>query len=198
MKKTKFDRKDSFAGLIWFLLAFILYPIGSSEGYYSCKKNNNNKDAKKFVLYGIMGVIGIIGFVFVGFITNSYKEIILIVSISSFCFGGYKQLSLQKKLKNLNLVSKTSNENGIRKLEKPIYMMATKAFHDLGDISESVATLCIVHSEDNENFIGDWPGITALFGIKFPKNTTRKLTEDEEKSLSGSYDFRWGLTRSQK
>lgn len=35
------------------------------------------------------------------------------------------------------------------------YMMATQAIHRLGDISREEPDLCVIHSEDAENYIGN-------------------------------------------
>ena len=58
------------------------------------------------------------------------------------------------------------------------YMMATKAIHQLGDISSEIPDLCFIHSEDEENYIGNWV-IGVFTNVKFPKETTRELIKDE-------------------
>jgi len=59
------------------------------------------------------------------------------------------------------------------------YMMATKALHKLGDISRDEEDLCLINSEDNENYIGNWVTGFGFIEVKFPKKTTRPLTKDE-------------------
>ena len=59
------------------------------------------------------------------------------------------------------------------------YMMATKAFHLLGDISCETPSLCSVYGEDSENYIGAWVEGFGFFDVKFPKDTTRELTGEE-------------------
>jgi hypothetical protein len=59
------------------------------------------------------------------------------------------------------------------------YMMATKAIHKLGDISSDSPALCVIHSEDEENYIGNWVTGFGFIGVKFPKETTRELTQEE-------------------
>ena len=59
------------------------------------------------------------------------------------------------------------------------YMMATKAIHKMGDISKDELNLCHIHDEDEENYIGNWVTGYGFINVKFPKNTTRELTEDE-------------------
>ncbi len=65
-------------------------------------------------------------------------------------------------------------------------MMATKAIHHLGDISADKPTLCVVYGEDGENFIGEWAQGFGFADVKFPKSTTRPLTEAETEKLKGT------------
>jgi len=77
------------------------------------------------------------------------------------------------------------------------YMMATKAIHKLGDISSDKPDLCVISSEDDENYIGCWvtgPGFievgfieVGFFEIKFPKATTRELTPKEAEYYNSQY-----------
>ena len=59
------------------------------------------------------------------------------------------------------------------------YMMATKAIHMLGDISRDEEDLCLIHGKDPENYIGSWVTGFGFIDVKFPKKTTRELTQDE-------------------
>lgn len=67
------------------------------------------------------------------------------------------------------------------------YMIATKAIHKLGDISrdygeqleERGENLCYANKEDEENYIGSWVTGFGFIEVKFPKQTTRKLTQEE-------------------
>lgn len=68
---------------------------------------------------------------------------------------------------------------------KSRYMMATEAIHQLGDISSDEPDLCVVHDEDEENYIGNWVIGFGLGNVKFPKNTTRELTEEEKEHYYG-------------
>ncbi|MBI1975038.1 MAG: hypothetical protein HYS57_01605, partial [Parcubacteria group bacterium] len=65
------------------------------------------------------------------------------------------------------------------------YMMATKAIHKLGDISREEPDLCIIHSEDAENYIGNWVTGFGFIDVKFPKGTTRELTNEEKEKWNG-------------
>jgi len=67
----------------------------------------------------------------------------------------------------------------------PRYMMATKALHKLGDISRETPQLCDVYGQDKKNFIGSWVEGFGFFDVRFPKNTTRELTEEEKKKWDG-------------
>ena len=63
--------------------------------------------------------------------------------------------------------------------------MATKAVHKLGDISRNKPDLCIVHDEDEKNYIGNWVTGFGFINVKFPKNTTRELSEEEKERYHG-------------
>ena len=67
------------------------------------------------------------------------------------------------------------------------YMMATKAFHKLGDISSDVPDLCYIYGEDNDNYIGNWVTGLGFFDVKFPKDTTRPLTPEEIEKYNKLY-----------
>lgn len=64
-----------------------------------------------------------------------------------------------------------------RKFKK--YMMATKAIHNLGDISSSEPDLCFVYNESDTNYYGLWVSGFGFFDVVFPKSTTRELTPNE-------------------
>lgn len=68
---------------------------------------------------------------------------------------------------------------------EPKYMMATKAFHKLGEISSDEPDICIVNEEDSEHYIGNWVFGLGFFGVKFPKSSTRELTEAEAQKYDG-------------
>lgn len=60
------------------------------------------------------------------------------------------------------------------------YLMATKAVHLLGDLSEDEPKPCSVHAEDEENYYGMWVLGLGFVGVQFPKATTRPPTEEEK------------------
>lgn len=59
------------------------------------------------------------------------------------------------------------------------YMMATTAQHQLGDISSDDPDICHVHEETETDYIGSWVTGLGFINVKFPKETTRELTEEE-------------------
>ena len=61
----------------------------------------------------------------------------------------------------------------------PRHMMATTAIHQLGDISRDEPDLCVIEHEEGDNYIGAWVTGFGFFNVKFPKTTTRELTDDE-------------------
>lgn len=60
------------------------------------------------------------------------------------------------------------------------YMMATKASHGAGDISRDEPGLCVVDEEYDEHYVGEWVTGFGFINVKFPKATTRELTEAEK------------------
>lgn len=67
------------------------------------------------------------------------------------------------------------------------YMMATTAKHKLGDISRDEPALCYIGKEHGDNFIGNWVEGFGFIEVRFPKATTRLLTEDEKEQYRGKY-----------
>lgn len=60
------------------------------------------------------------------------------------------------------------------------HMIATTATHLMGDLSRKHADLCIITSDDGENWIGYWATGFRFMDVKFPKATTRELTDEEK------------------
>ena len=71
------------------------------------------------------------------------------------------------------------NEKIIKKYPYGFDMMATKAYHKLGDISSEKPDLCTVYSETENYYIGQWVTGLGFFNVHFPKDSTRELTESE-------------------
>lgn len=67
----------------------------------------------------------------------------------------------------------------------PRFMMATKAIHQLGDISRDKEDICRIEREDGSDFVGAWVTGFGFIDVKFPKATTRELTDDEVKHYDG-------------
>lgn len=69
------------------------------------------------------------------------------------------------------------------------YMMATKAFHKLGDISSDTPDLCYIKhtSIDEKYYIGSWVTGFGFINVKFPKESTRELTDEEIKYWNSKY-----------
>lgn len=71
------------------------------------------------------------------------------------------------------------------------YMIATTAIHKMGDISRPVDdgdysdNLCTIYHEDGENWIGMWVTGFGFADVKFPKTTTRELSQEEIKYFNG-------------
>ena len=65
------------------------------------------------------------------------------------------------------------------------YMMATKAYHQLGDISNETPDLCIITSEDKDNYYGSWKFGLGFMGVKFPKTSTHELSQEEKNRWNG-------------
>lgn len=67
----------------------------------------------------------------------------------------------------------------VERLVMPCYMMATKAIHQLGDISSDAPDLCYIREDDGDCYIGEWVTGFGLVNVRFPKETTKLLTEKE-------------------
>jgi len=79
-----------------------------------------------------------------------------------------------------------TNFDDIDKLPKiDKYLIGTTAIAKLGDISREfdkdclIENLCHVNREDDKNYYGMWITGFGFFNVKFPKETTRELTQEE-------------------
>jgi hypothetical protein len=54
-------------------------------------------------------------------------------------------------------------------------MLATKAYHKLGDISREKPSLCIVNEADEDNYYGQWESGFGFINVRFPKETTKEI-----------------------
>lgn len=75
-------------------------------------------------------------------------------------------------------------EHGVIRREFEKFKMATTAIHQLGDISSDEDDLCCVYAEDENNWYGQWVTGLGFFDVRFPKSTTRDLTEKETEKYS--------------
>ena len=75
-------------------------------------------------------------------------------------------------------------------------MMATRAWHKLikWEMSMSKPDLCYIYHDDGENWIGQWEYGIGAFDVKFPKETTRDLTQEEFDRYDKSYESMGGRT----
>jgi hypothetical protein len=65
------------------------------------------------------------------------------------------------------------------------YMMGTQAFHLLGDISRNEPDLCYVTKDIGDSYFGHWVEGFGFVEVRFPKETTRELTETEVVEYDG-------------
>ena len=72
-------------------------------------------------------------------------------------------------------------------MQFPRYMMATKALHQLGDISRDEEDICRIAREDGQDYVGAWVTGFGFFDVKFPKEPTRDLTEAEVEHYDGKH-----------
>lgn len=97
----------------------------------------------------------------------------------------YKKVSKVQRDKN-GYYPQTREQKieSIKPFNKPIYMIATKTYHKLGDLSReyqemSSENLCYINKEIDDVYIGSWVTGYGFFNVMFPKETTRNLTEKE-------------------
>lgn len=64
------------------------------------------------------------------------------------------------------------------------FMMATKATHQLGDISRDEPSLAYIDRDDGDDWIGQWVTGFGYINVRFPKDTTRELTAEERARFS--------------
>lgn len=67
------------------------------------------------------------------------------------------------------------------------YLMATAATHPVGDLSRDEPALAVVYPdrETDEHYVGEWATGYGFVGVRFPKDTTRPLTEAEHAQYAG-------------
>jgi len=67
------------------------------------------------------------------------------------------------------------------------YMMATKAYHKMGDISRDEEDLCFIHEIGKDYYVGSWVTGFGFINVEFPKETTRELTQEEIDKYNKTY-----------
>jgi len=65
--------------------------------------------------------------------------------------------------------------------------MGTEAHHQLGDISRDKADYFWVNDEDDENYYGAWLTGLGFVNVRFPKATSRPMTDDEAQWLAARH-----------
>lgn len=76
------------------------------------------------------------------------------------------------------------------------YMMATRAETSRGtDISRDEPSLAIVYGETERGYTGEWVTGLGFVNVRFPKDTTRGLTEAEKDRYRGKLIEVGGMTR---
>lgn len=59
------------------------------------------------------------------------------------------------------------------------YMIASEAYHLLGELSRK-EDLCHIYGETDNYYVGSWVTGFGFFNVLFPKDTTRDLTQAEK------------------
>ena len=67
-----------------------------------------------------------------------------------------------------------------KRINPEMILLATRAYHRLGDVSRKKLDLCFVSGETEKFFIGCWYKHSFLTDVIFPKKTTRKIASAEE------------------
>lgn len=69
----------------------------------------------------------------------------------------------------------------------PRYLMGTKAYHLVGDISEETYDLFLADGETEKYWVGMWVFGYGYIDVIFPKETSRELTDEEVEKYNNSY-----------
>lgn len=67
------------------------------------------------------------------------------------------------------------------------YLMGTKAYHQLGDLSREEEDLFSTTAETEKFWVGMWTTGYGFFNVLFPKETSRELTEEEVEKYNKMY-----------
>lgn len=63
------------------------------------------------------------------------------------------------------------------------YIIATKAEHQLGDISRMEGDLALVSQKNDKEYCGNWVEGMGFFNVRFPIETSRIVSEEEAKEF---------------
>jgi len=76
---------------------------------------------------------------------------------------------------------------GLKESKAGHYYIATKAYHQLGDISRKGGELMWSENETHDFYVGIWITGMGFTNVLFPKKKTRRLTKEEIEKYSKSY-----------
>lgn len=75
------------------------------------------------------------------------------------------------------------------------FMMATAAHHHCGDLSRNQPDLAIIYGEGEDHYVGEWATGLGYVNVRFPKSTTRELTDEERNRYAGKVIETAGISR---
>ena len=70
---------------------------------------------------------------------------------------------------------------------EPMDLIATIAYHQMGELTREEGDLCCAGKESENYYIGNWVTGFGFFNVMFPKETTRKLTDEEVEKYNNMY-----------
>lgn len=70
---------------------------------------------------------------------------------------------------------------------EPIDLIATTAYHQMGELTREEGDLCWAGKESENYYVGAWVTGFGFFNVMFPKETTRKLTDAEVEKYNNMY-----------
>ncbi len=86
-------------------------------------------------------------------------------------------------------MNKQEQKSEVSKMKEinPKYLMGTKAYHQLGDISRGQYDLFSVTGETDNYWVGMWATGFGFSRVIFPKETSRDLTKEEIEKYNETY-----------
>ena len=70
---------------------------------------------------------------------------------------------------------------------EPIYLAATKAYHQMGEISREQEDVAIVSQKNDDFYCGRWAEGFGFVQVKFPVETSRVITKEEANEIIKSF-----------